>query len=132
MRYHTTQAIRAYIGLYERWTYNKITIVLPLTNMYEKIFTIVMFNVPKKISREEHWSRSGLKKDTYWEHADNRTLYFPYRLQHCYSLFAQNTAIFLIKNHEHISKIKKKRTASERIVRGKYMGNTEIQRGTTC
>jgi hypothetical protein len=47
MRYNTTRAIRVYIRLYGRWTYNEITIVPPLTNMYGKIYTVVVFDAPK-------------------------------------------------------------------------------------
>jgi hypothetical protein len=32
--------------LYERWTYTEITILPALTNMYEKISTIVMLTLP--------------------------------------------------------------------------------------
>jgi hypothetical protein len=46
------RTIRAYTGLYGRWAYTKITIVPPFTNMYEKIFSVVVFDKPKKKFRE--------------------------------------------------------------------------------
>jgi hypothetical protein len=56
---HHNRAIHAYTGLYGRCTYTKITIVPSLTNRYDKISIIIVFDGPKKNPGEEHRSRSS-------------------------------------------------------------------------
>jgi hypothetical protein len=53
------RAIWAYTGLYGRWTYTKIMIVPPFTNMYEKIASVVTFNAPRIFPGEKHRSQSA-------------------------------------------------------------------------
>jgi hypothetical protein len=47
-------------GLYGRRTYTEIMILPLLTNIYEKISTVVVFNASRFFSREEHRSRSAV------------------------------------------------------------------------
>jgi hypothetical protein len=49
----------SYTCMYGQWTYTEITIMPPLTNMYVKISTVVVFDAPRIFPREEHRSRSA-------------------------------------------------------------------------
>jgi hypothetical protein len=50
----TTRTIRVSIGLYVHVGFGDFTIVPPLTEGYEKIFTIIVFDVATVLPREEH------------------------------------------------------------------------------